>query len=101
MDNATLELKVYNLLKKVLDPEININIIDLGLVYSIEVEDFNILIEMTFSSKNCPLSDSILMEIKKTIGIQLPTYDIKINIVWDPEWNAECISEDGLKMLNE
>lgn len=94
------ELKVYETLKNVIDPELNVNIVDLGLVYSIGVKDFLIEIEMTFSSKNCPLSDTIQNDIRQKISEFFPDKILNLKIVWEPSWSPDFITPEGLKILN-
>lgn len=88
-------------LKTVIDPELNINIVDLGLVYTIKLDEIhlNILIEMTLSSKFCPMGESILSATKNSMERTFPLFTTAVNLIWEPEWSYESISLAGLKAL--
>ena len=94
----SLEDKVRSNLRRVIDPEIGINIIDLGLIYNIDVNEENdVQVLMTLTAPNCPYGDMILMEtefaVRSTEGANL----IKINLTFDPPWNPEQHVSDEAK----
>ncbi len=93
--------KAILILSTIYDPEIPINIIQLGLVYGMVIEDENNMrITMTLTSPTCPVVDQILQEIENRFKQYVPECnDLFIDIVWDPEWNREMISEEGLLEL--
>lgn len=83
------------MLKEVIDPELHVNIVDLGLVYEIEAnENGSVEITMTLTSPGCPLSyvfeEWIPEAVKKVEGVK----DVRINLVWEPAWDPEKISDD-------
>ena len=88
-------------LKKVIDPELNINIVDLGLIYDVAIDNASndILITMTLTTPGCPLSmvfDEWVPEaVKKVEGVN----NVKINLVWEPPWNPDKISDDAKESL--
>jgi metal-sulfur cluster biosynthetic enzyme len=89
-------------LKDVLDPEIGLNVVDLGLIYQI---DFNedahfILIIMTFTTQYCPMGQSILDNVIQTMEMAFRECTVKVDVVFDPAWSMQLISEDGRKSLN-
>ena len=95
-----IEMKVYEALKKVIDPEIGINIVDLGLVYKIEYsEPEGIKIEMTFSTKGCPMGDVILGNVETEIKSVFPDQKLTINLVWEPVWKTDFVTDEGKKAL--
>lgn len=97
---AIFEIEILELLKNVMDPELEINIVDLGLIYEITYNgETNIDIEMTFSTPSCPLGDTIVTNVKETIQQKHPGFNTKIEIVFDPPWSVELVSEDGKKIL--
>ena len=97
---AIFEIEVLELLKNVMDPEIEINIVDLGLIYEINYNgENNIDIEMTFSTPSCPLGDTIITNIKETIKQKHPDFETKIEVVFDPPWSTELVSEEGKRIL--
>ena len=97
---AIFEIEILELLKDVMDPEIEINIIDLGLIYEITYDgEKNIDIEMTFSTPACPLGDTIVSNIKETIKQKYDDFITNVEIVFDPPWSTELVSEEGKKIL--
>jgi metal-sulfur cluster biosynthetic enzyme len=97
---AQFELDTLELLKNVMDPEIEINIIDLGLIYELYYDgDKKINIVMTFSTSACPLGESIKNNIIETIKQKYPDFSIEIEVVFDPEWSTALVSEEGKRIL--
>lgn len=97
---ANFELEILELLKNVMDPEIEINIVDLGLIYEVDYDgESKINIEMTFSTPSCPLGDTIVTNIKETIRQKYPDFETNVNIVFDPLWSTAMVSEEGKKLL--
>jgi metal-sulfur cluster biosynthetic enzyme len=94
---------VYKALAEVYDPEIPINIVDLGLIYKVEVDDDNnVDIDMTFTTKSCPMHilirEQAQASIKKINGIG----NVNVNLVWEPQWTPEMISKEvGKKISGE
>lgn len=97
---SKIEIDVYQALKKVIDPELAINIIDLGLVYEIKyIESEGIKIVMTFSSKGCPMGDAIVNDMKKVLSEDFPQILHTIDITWEPVWNTGFVTAAGRKAL--
>ena len=98
---SNLKDKVINQIKTVYDPEIPVNIYDLGLIYDIKVEDKNTAkIKMTLTSPNCPVAESLPKEVKDGI-MQVEGIDnVDLDIVWDPPWNQTMMSEAAKLELN-
>lgn len=95
-----IEMKVYAALKKVIDPEVGINIVDLGLVYKIESTSENeILVEMTLSTQGCPMGDVIIANAETEIKNVCPDKNIKVNLVWEPAWKTDFVTAEGRKFL--
>jgi metal-sulfur cluster biosynthetic enzyme len=86
----------------VIDPEIGLNIVDLGLLYQIDFDEGNnlLFISMTLTTQFCPMGDSIRNNAVNAMQHAFPEYTIEIELVFDPPWNAERISEQGQKFLN-
>ena len=94
------ELEILELLKQVMDPEIEVNIVDLGLIYELKYDgDKTINIDMTFSTPSCPLGDTIVTNVQEIIKRNYPEMDVKVNIVFDPPWSTEMLTEAGRKQL--
>ena len=89
---------VFEAMKDVVDPELGINIVDLGLVYGVSVEEGNIAtIDMTLTSAACPLTDVI--EDQTRAALLEVVDDFRINWVWMPPWGPDKITDDGREML--
>jgi len=104
MDNVqtilSLESEVVNVLKTTYDPEIPVNIYDLGLIYDIEVnDDKNVKITMTLTAPNCPVADSLPDEIRERVAALEGVTAVEINLVFDPPWNQSMMSEEALLEL--
>ena len=82
---------VRQTLRTVKDPELNLNIVDLGLVYDVDVEDGNVHIQMTLTSPGCPAGPQIMNDIHKTLRAMDGVQDVDIEIVWEPYWTPEKI----------
>ena len=85
------EVAVRDALRSVKDPELNLNIIDLGLVYGVDVEDGNVHVTMTLTSPGCPAGPMIMNDIHKAIRPMEGVKDVNIEIVWEPYWTPEKI----------
>lgn len=97
-----LKNKVISILKHVYDPEMSVNIWDLGLIYKIDTTKENFInIEMTFTSATCLMSDIIVYEIKKRIIQMINNIDtVNIKVVWEPRWCKSRMSEDAKLILD-
>lgn len=91
-----LSIKIVDTLKTVFDPEIPVNIYDLGLIYDVMIDDeANVEIKMTLTSPNCPMVDSMLQEIyDKTRSIE-GVKSVMLNIVFDPPWDKSMMSDEA------
>ena len=96
-----LKEKIVSEIKKIYDPEIPVNIYELGLIYRIEVNDEKkVIIEMTLTSPNCPVAESLPKSVKENIlkidGIK----DVDLKLVWEPPWTKDKMSEAAKLELN-
>lgn len=97
---AQFELETLELLKNVMDPEIEINIVDLGLIYELYYDgNKKVNIVMTFSTPSCPLGDTIISNITETIKQKYPDFEVQVDVVHHPAWSTALISEEGKKVL--
>ena len=98
---SNLKEKIISEIKKIYDPEIPVNIFELGLIYKIEVnEDKKVLIEMTLTSPNCPVAESLPNSVKENILKIDEINDVELKLVWDPPWTKEKMSEAAKLELN-
>lgn len=96
MTRFETEEKIVAMLKTVYDPEIPVNVYDLGLIYKIDVDDDgNVVIDMTLTAPNCPAADFIMEDVRQKIesidGVRTAT----INLVFEPEWDKDMMSEEA------
>ena len=98
---SDLKEKVITEIKKIYDPEIPVNIYELGLIYKIEVnDDKKVMIEMTLTSPNCPVAESLPNSVKENILKIAGVEDVDLKLVWDPPWTKEKMSEAAKLELN-
>lgn len=98
---SEIELDIIeNILTKVMDPEIEIDIVNLGLVYDINYDgEKNLHVLMTLSTPACPLGDAIVSNVKESILQKYSDFDVNVELVFEPRWHAGLITEEGKKML--
>mgnify|MGYP001451973474 FL=1 len=91
-----IEQKIINVLKAIFDPEIPVDIYELGLIYEIKIDDeINVAIEMTLTSPNCPVAESMPKEVEDKVGEVHGVKSSKVNIVFDPPWEKDMMSEEA------
>ncbi|MCH5328732.1 MAG: DUF59 domain-containing protein [Coprobacter sp.] len=98
MENSdiTTEEKIVKMLRTVYDPEIPVNVYDLGLIYNVEVDSgHNVKIEMTLTAPNCPAADFIVEDIRMKIESIEEVKSVDIQLVFEPEWDKEMMSEEA------
>ena len=94
---ADRKKEVLELLEKVQDPEVGLDIVNLGLIYDIIEEEEKIIIKMTLTTPTCPMGPYILSEVQE--ALRKLDKDVEVHLVWDPPWSAERISEKGKIIL--
>jgi FeS assembly SUF system protein len=95
-----LQDKIVTMLRTVYDPEIPVNIYDLGMIYDIDIDDNNnVYIEMTFTAPACPAADFILMDVQLKLESIPEVNSVDINLTFDPPWDRSMMSEEALLEL--
>ena len=95
-DYLEMEVKILDQLKQVYDPEIPINIYDLGLIYEIDVDDNkNVNIKMTLTAPNCPVADTLPIEVKERVQGIAGVNNVNLELVFDPPWGPALMSEEA------
>jgi len=98
---SDIKNRVIEKIKQIYDPEIPVNIYELGLIYNITVdENNNVKIDMTLTSPNCPVAESLPKEVKDSIMNVEGVKDITLDLVWDPPWDKSMMSEAAKLELN-
>jgi FeS assembly SUF system protein len=89
-----LEMKVIKSLKEIYDPEIPVNIYELGLIYEVKIEDpESVYVKMTLTSPTCPVAESLPPEVKENLKEIPGVKNVNVEITWDPPWSPERMSE--------
>ena len=98
---SDIKSKVVEEIKKIYDPEIPVNIYELGLIYKIDVDENNkVNIDMTLTSPNCPVAESLPNDVKNNIKKVEGVSDVNLNLVWEPPWDKDKMSEAAKLELN-
>jgi metal-sulfur cluster biosynthetic enzyme len=91
--------QVREALKKVIDPEIGINIVDLGLIYDVQVENDVPHVSMTLTVPGCPLAKMLTRQAEQAVRAVEGVRDVKLELTWNPPWNPKMMSEDAKRKL--
>ena len=98
---SDIKSKIIEAVKKIYDPEIPVNIYELGLIYKIDVDEKNkVNVDMTLTSPNCPVAESLPNEVKENIKKVEGVSDVNLNLVWEPPWDKDKMSESAKLELN-
>ena len=89
------ESVILEALRQVYDPEIPVNLVDLGLIYDIQISGQNVLVKMTLTATGCPMSGIISQNVKQAVEALDEVTEAKVDIVWEPRWTPEMISPEG------
>ena len=98
METSTFEIeeRIIAVLKTVFDPEIPVNVYDLGLIYKIEVQENGVvLIDMTLTAPNCPAADFIMEDVRQKVESVQGVSTASVNLVFEPEWDKDMMSEEA------
>ncbi|KQO17300.1 metal-sulfur cluster assembly factor [Paenibacillus sp. Leaf72] len=98
MEERTKE-QIWELLRKVHDPELGVNIVDLGLVYDLNWKDEHITVEMTLTTTGCPMHDMIAGGVRHVLLGELGFTSVDVNVVWEPAWQPAMMSEEAKEFL--
>ena len=95
-----LKEKVINEIKKIYDPEIPVNIYELGLIYDIIIKDKDVIVKMTLTTPNCTVAESLPKEVKDSISEIKEVKNVDLELVWEPPWDKSMMSESAKLELN-
>ncbi len=103
LDQATkqhIQDAVFQALQRVIDPEVGVNVVDLGLIYEVTVQDQRVDIAMTMTTPACPMSNHLVNEAYETVGAILDAaFALDIKLVWEPHWNPDMMSDKAKEIL--
>ena len=95
-----LKDKIIAEIKKIYDPEIPVNIYELGLIYDIIIKDKDVIVKMTLTTPNCPVAESLPKEVKDSISEIKDVKNVDLELVWEPPWDKSMMSEAAKLELN-
>ena len=95
-----LKEKVIAEIKKIYDPEIPVNIYELGLIYNIDINKSDVKVKMTLTTPNCPVAESLPKEVKDSIKEIKEVSNVDLDLVWDPPWDKSMMSEAAKLEIN-
>ena len=99
-ESMNLERYIIRALRQVYDPEIPVNVYDLGLIYEIKVnEEHEVYVQMTLTAPNCPMADYVVQQVKDAVEDVPGVVSAKIDLVWEPIWDKSRMSEEALVEL--
>jgi FeS assembly SUF system protein len=95
-EKIEIETRIVGVLKSIFDPEIPVNIYDLGLIYEVDVDDENIAhITMTLTAPNCPMADQLIEEVKYKVGGTKGVKDLDLKLTFTPRWDKSMLSDEA------
>ncbi len=96
IDRQELEKNIVMALRQVFDPEVPVNVYDLGLIYNLKIDDAGkAFIKMTFTAPNCPVADQVLEDVADAVRDVPGVKDVAIELVFEPEWNTSMMSDEA------
>jgi len=99
-DRDFLEKEAVERIKTVFDPEIPVNVYELGMIYKVEItESFNAIIQMTLTSPACPVAESLPAEVRQRVNDIDGINEVFVDLVWEPPWNMEMMSDEAKLQL--
>ncbi len=86
-------------LSDVIDPELGVNVVDLGLIYNIQIDNAKISVDMTLTTPGCPLAAMLAGNVEQALREAFPDMDVEVSLVWDPPWTPEMLSDEAKAQL--
>jgi metal-sulfur cluster biosynthetic enzyme len=93
------EERIYTALRKIIDPELGINVVDLGLIYDLQIQGGDVVIRMTLTTRGCPMHGSLVQAVERAIRGLAGVSGTQVEVVWEPRWNPDMISPEGRQAL--
>ena len=94
------EEQIYNTLRKLIDPELGVNIVDLGLIYNVQIDDGEVAIRMTLTSPACPVAGSLPGDVEARIRAVPGVSGVRVDVTWDPPWGPDMMTDAAKLQLN-
>ncbi len=96
---SPLEARLWSALAEINDPEMPVNLVDLGLIYGLSVEGGRVRVSLTFTAMGCPASDMIMDDIRDRLLAEPGIEEVGLDVVWDPPWTSARLTDDGREAL--
>ena len=96
---TSLKERIWSALAEINDPEMPVNLVDLGLIYGLTVDHGRVRVSLTFTAMGCPASDMIMSDIRERLLAEPGIDDVRLDIVWDPPWTSARLTNDGRDAL--
>jgi FeS assembly SUF system protein len=95
-----MEMEIVKMLKTVYDPEIPVNVYDLGLIYEIDVNDQqDVLVRMTLTAPNCPMADDVVRDVRDKVKMVTGVREVEVVLTWEPPWTKDMMTEEAMLEL--
>lgn len=91
--------QIIRALQKVYDPEIPVNLVDLGLIYEVQIDEHLVVVKMTLTATGCPMHEVISKNVKSAVEALEGVTEAQVEVVWEPRWNPDMISPEGRTAL--
>ncbi len=91
--------QIISALQKVYDPEIPVNLVDLGLIYEVQIDEHSVVVKMTLTATGCPMHEVISKNVKDAVEALEGVTEAQVEVVWEPRWNPAMISPEGRTAL--
>ena len=101
MKHFISEAQVLEALKQIVDPELGVNLVDLGLVYGVAIEGADVRVKMTLTTPGCPMHDSLVKGAERAVARIPEIASVHVELVWDPPWNPNMISPEGMTAVRK
>jgi metal-sulfur cluster biosynthetic enzyme len=99
MPDDLLTAEAWQQLENVYDPELGVNLVDLGLIYGVEVRDGEVKVEMTLTTPGCPMSDTMPDAVERALLMIPGVSQVTVGLVWEPRWDPEMVTERAQRLL--
>jgi metal-sulfur cluster biosynthetic enzyme len=93
------EERVLNAIRRVIDPELGVNLVDLGLIYDVQIHEGEVAVRMTLTTRGCPLHGTLVQAVERVIREMAGVTAAHAEVVWEPRWNPDMISPEGKRAL--
>jgi metal-sulfur cluster biosynthetic enzyme len=94
-----LEERLWSALAEINDPEMPVNLVDLGLIYGLQVDGGQVRVSLTFTAMGCPASDMIMSDVRERLLAEPGVDEVRLDVVWDPPWTSARLTADGRDAL--